>query len=201
MTESYRPGHDHSGAMDSTAAKLAPDAAANELTAPARTFDELYAQHFGFVWRNLRRLGVPDALVEDAAQDTFVVVHRRLADLQPEASAKGWLFGIALRVARDYRRRQKRKPTVSFDADAAPTSAANPFEDIAVAQAGRVLARFLAALDDDRRAVFVLSELEEMSAPEISAVLGTGVNTVYSRLRSARQRFVAFLADVGGCDG
>ena len=122
-------------------------------------------------------------------------------DLEAGASAKGWLFGIALRVARDYRRRQKRKPTVSFDADAAPSSAANPFDDIAVAQAGRVLERFLATLDDDRRAVFVLSELEEMSAPEISTVLGTGVNTVYSRLRSARQRFVAFLADVGGCDG
>jgi RNA polymerase sigma-70 factor (ECF subfamily) len=157
------------------------------------SFEELYARQFNFVWRNLRRLGVPAALVEDATQDTFVVVHRRLADLRPDASPTGWLFGIAWRVARDYRRRLHRKPAVSLDVDTQASDARGPFEQAASAQAGRVLERFLQTLDPDRRAVFVLAELEGMSAPEIGQALSAPVNTVYSRLRTARERFVTFL--------
>jgi RNA polymerase sigma-70 factor (ECF subfamily) len=201
MTERRSSGHDQSGAMDSTAAKFPRDAAAPPPTpatpATVPSFDELYAQHFAFVWRNLRRLGVPQVQVEDAAQDTFVVVHRKLGDLRPEASAKGWLFAIAAHVARDYRRKQRRKPTMSLDADIVTSAERSPFENVAAAQASDALERFLGTLDDDRRAVFVLAELEEMSAPEMSEALGVGVNTLYSRLRNARQRFVAFLADEG----
>jgi RNA polymerase sigma-70 factor (ECF subfamily) len=188
--------------MNSTAGKLPFDAAPGELLrSPPWTFDELYSQHFGMVWRNLRRLGVPPALVEDAAQDTFIVVHRRLADLRTDASAKAWLFGIALRVARDYRRTQKRKPTVNLDTESALSPRSGPFENAATAEAGRVVQRFLASLDDDKRAVFVLAELEEFSAPEISDALGVGVNTIYSRLRVARERFVDFLQLEGAAHG
>jgi RNA polymerase sigma-70 factor, ECF subfamily len=183
--------------MDSTAEKLAlpidpPQTGAGVDTS---SFDQLYTRHFDFVWRSLRRLGVASGLVDDAAQDTFVVVHRRLGDLRPDASAKAWLFGIALRVARDYRRTARRKPSTSLDVETAPGDSRDPFEDAAVAQAGRVLERFLATLDDDRRAVFVLAELEGLTAPEIGDAVGANVNTVYSRLRVARQRFVEFLAE------
>jgi RNA polymerase sigma-70 factor, ECF subfamily len=157
-------------------------------------FDALYTQHFGFVWRNLRRLGVSDALADDAAQDVFVVVHRRLGDLQPDASIKGWLFGIALRVAHDYRRTKKRKPTVSYEVDSTCSSDRSPAEHAESADAARLLRDFLDTLDDDKRAVFVLAELEELSAPEMSLTLGVGVNTIYSRLRVARERFVDFIA-------
>jgi RNA polymerase sigma-70 factor (ECF subfamily) len=158
-------------------------------------FDALYGEHFSFVWRSLRRLGVHPSWVEDAAQDTFLVVHRRLTDLRPDASAKAFLFGIALRVARDYRRRAQRKHAQSLDAEREISPASSPYERAAKAEAVRKLEGFLDNLDDDRRAVFVLSELEGMTAPEISQALGANQNTVYSRLRSARERFVAFAAE------
>jgi RNA polymerase sigma-70 factor, ECF subfamily len=158
-------------------------------------FDALYGEHFNFVWRSLRRLGVHPSWVEDAAQDTFLVVHRRLSDLRPDASAKAFLFGIALRVARDYRRRAQRKHAQSLDVEKEISHASGPYERAAKAEALRKLEGFLNSLDDDRRAVFVLSELEGMTAPEISQALGANQNTVYSRLRSARERFVAFASE------
>jgi RNA polymerase sigma-70 factor (ECF subfamily) len=138
---------------------------------------------------------VPTALVEDATQDAFVVVHRRLADLRPDASEKAWLFGIAMRVASDYRRTQRRKGAVSFDPESAPTRDASPFESTLKAQAVQKLETFLATLDEEKRAVFVLGELEGMSAPEMAEALSANVNTIYSRVRLARERFVEFLAN------
>jgi len=164
----------------------------------AHEFDALYAEHFNFVWRSLRRLGVHPSWVEDAAQDTFLVVHRRLSDLRPDASAKAFLFGIALRVARDYRRRAQRKHAVSLDVEKELSQLSGPFERTAKAEAVRKLEGFLATLDEDRAAVFVLSELEGMTAPEISQALNANQNTVYSRLRSARERFIAFAAEGAG---
>jgi RNA polymerase sigma-70 factor, ECF subfamily len=166
----------------------------------AHDFDVLYGEHFNFVWRSLRRLGVHPSWVEDAAQDTFLVVHRRFSDLRPEASAKAFLFGIALRVARDYRRRAQRKHAVSLDVEREISQLSGPFERTAKAEAVRKLERFLATLDEDRAAVFVLSELEGMTAPEISQALHANQNTVYSRLRSARERFIAFAAEGAGHD-
>jgi RNA polymerase sigma-70 factor (ECF subfamily) len=186
--------------MNSAAHKL-PLEAPTAARAAARGFDELYGRYFDFVWRSLRRLGVPEAQVEDAAQDSFVVVHRRIADLRPDASEKAWLFGIAMRVARDYRRTLRRKGATSFDADTATSREVSPFERTAKAEAARALERFLGALDDEKRAVFVMAELEGMTAPEISEASDTNLNTVYSRLRGARERFVAFLATEGGGHG
>ena len=181
--------------MDSAANNLDLDASTKApSTGSSLSFDDLYNQQFDFVWRSLRRLGVAPGLVDDATQDAFIVVHRRLSDLRSDASAKAWLFGIALRVAHDYRRSARRKPSQSFDIDTMTSQGKSPFDNTARAQAGRALERFLATLDDDRRAVFVLAELEELSAPDISEALGTGVNTIYSRLRAARERFAAFVA-------
>jgi RNA polymerase sigma-70 factor (ECF subfamily) len=184
------------------------NASANSLTqecaaaAPAaRSFHALYNQHFDFVWRSLRRLGVRPAAVEDAVQDTFIVLHRRLEDLRSDASAKAFLFAIALRVSRDYRRSAQRKATERIDEDALVTLDAGPFERTAKAEAARALERFLATLDDDKRAVFAAAELEGMTAPEISEALSVPVNTVYSRLRLARERFLAFLTSEGGRHG
>lgn len=168
-----------------------------EASAAGPSFEELYAGQFDFVWRNLRRLGVPEAAVEDAVQDTFLVVHRRLSDLRADASPRAWLFSIALRVAHDYHRRVRRKPVVAFDAERQAGSDEGPFEHTAAAQAARALRSFLASLDEGKRAVFVLAELEQMSAPEMSQALGIGVNTIYSRLRGARERFLQFLEQHG----
>ena len=72
------------------------------------TPEHVFVHHFDFVWRSLGRLGVPPEGIEDAAQDVFLVVHRRLADFEGRSSLTTWLYGIALRVARDHRRRQRR---------------------------------------------------------------------------------------------
>jgi RNA polymerase sigma-70 factor (ECF subfamily) len=160
-----------------------------------RGFDVLYEQHFDFVFRCLLRLGVAPAHAEDAAQDVFIVLHRRLADLRPDASERGFLFAIASRVARDHRRKQARHSGVSLSDDTpARAGTGNPFEAAAQAQAARLLEHFLATLDEEQRAVFMLIELEGLSAPEIAHALSIKLNTVYSRLRLARERFMRFLS-------
>lgn len=154
-------------------------------------FPELYSNHFDLVWRALRSLGVPEHQVEDALQEVFLVVHRRLADFEARASFKTWLYGIVLGVARNARRTERRKggatPLVLEPeiADGAP----DPHDDAVAAEALRQVSEALEDLSDARREVFVLAELEEMSAPEIARTLGINVNTVYSRLRCARIAF------------
>lgn len=186
--------------MDSAVRKVGVTAAPVQADAK-RDFAALYAEHFAFAWRTLRRLGVQEAMLEDAAQDTFIVLHRRLRDLRPEASAKAFVFGIAQRVAHDYRRTAQRKGTQSLDADREETSDDGPFDQAAKAQGRRQLERFLASLDEAKRAAFVLTELEQWSAPEIAEALNENVSTVYSRLRSARELFVLFLAREGASRG
>ncbi|HEX7669674.1 MAG TPA: sigma-70 family RNA polymerase sigma factor [Polyangiaceae bacterium] len=151
-------------------------------------FSAIYEAYFDFVWRSLRRLGVPEATLDDAAQDVFVVVHRRLPEFEARSTVKTWLFGIVVRVVATHRRAAARRPTEPLDdAPAAPGSA--PEELTEAREAAHLVRKLLEELTDDRRAVFVLTELEQMSAPEISAALGVNLNTVYSRLRAARHDF------------
>ncbi len=154
------------------------------------TFDDVYDNHFSFVWRTVRRLGVPRHAVDDAVQEVFVVVHRRLADFEGRSSVKTWLTGITLRVASEHRRRARKNPTADVDAETLHAGPERRPDDAATkAEALRVLHGILDQMDDDRRDVFVMAELEEMTVPEIAESLGTNVNTVYSRLRTARQEF------------
>lgn len=183
--------------MNASADRLVGERATHDVPT-ARSFQALYNQHFDFVWRSLRRLGVREASVEDAVQDTFIVVHRRLGDLRADASAKAFLFAVALRVAHDYRRSMQRKSAESLNEELSTSNDVGPFERTAKAEATRVLERFLDSLDDNKRAVFISAELEGMTAPEISEALTVPLNTVYSRLRGAREHFVAFLASQGG---
>src|SRR5437773_399542 len=156
-------------------------------------FTALYEAEFAYVWRSLRRLGVSDAQLDDATQDVFLVVYRRLSDFESRSKLRTWIFGIVLRVASTYRRTAARRPTEPLDEHAAAREAS--VEDLADrAVAGHLLRRLLDDLDDERRAVFVLAELEQMTAPEIAAALGVNLNTVYSRLRSARRDINAAVA-------
>ena len=160
----------------------------------AHEFEVVYEQHFDFVWRSLRRLGVRDALLDDAAQDVFVVVHKRLGEFEGRSSLKTWLFGVALRVARNYRRTAQRRDAESLPENVVDTHSPGPHEVTAQAEAVRTLHALLDALSDERRAVFVMMELEQMSAPEVADALGVNLNTVYSRLRKARSEFETALA-------
>lgn len=165
------------------------------------TFDELYTRYFDLVWRLVRRFGVQPALVEDAAQDTFIVVHRRLESLRPDASPKAFVVAIALRVANDYRRTARRKGASSIDEAELAALDGSPYDMVLRAQCGQLVASFLDGLAAEQRAVFVLAELEGMTAPEISELLSVNLNTVYTRLRAARQRFVSFLDAQGDRHG
>lgn len=187
-----RPVAGHSPAVLTVEAVTAPVAPLD--------FDAVYRAHFAFVWRNLRRFGVASAHLDDAAQECWVVVHRRLATFEGRSSLRTWLAGIALRVASDHRRWRRRKdPHVPLD-DEPEFAAVGPSPEASMerAQAALILDRLLDSIPEERRAVFALSELEQMSAPEVSEALGIPVNTVYSRLRVARAEFEAAASRLRG---
>jgi RNA polymerase sigma-70 factor (ECF subfamily) len=153
------------------------------------TFEHAYEQYFDLVWRNLRRLGVAEAALDDALQDVFVVVHRRLTDFERRSSLKTWIFGITLRVASEYTRRGRRaERTLALD-DELSDHKPDPHEQNVQREAAELLYRVLDELDEDKRAAFVLAELEEMSMAEIATAVGANVNTVASRVQAARRQF------------
>ena len=154
-------------------------------------FAVVYEQHFDFVWRSARRLGVPEASVDDVVQDVFVTVYRRLNEFEGRSQLKTWIFGILRHTISDLRRGQRRKPTSALDQEPADGRGLSP-QDAAVRTEGfKLLHEALASLPDDQREVFVLAELEQLSSPEIASALDVNLNTVYSRLRAARQEFEA----------
>jgi RNA polymerase sigma-70 factor (ECF subfamily) len=155
----------------------------------------VHAEHVEHVWRSLQRLGVREPDLEDALQEVFVVVHRRLHTFDESSRMTTWLFGIALRVAAAYHRRayRRREQLVEDAARYDESPARNPEEDAALGQARQRVTEILDAMDLEKRAVFVMFELEELAAPEIALQLGIPVGTVYSRLDAARRDFARSL--------
>ena len=180
--------------MASFAQALAPAHPADDGTVPA--FDTVYTAHVAFVWRVLRTFGVPEAQIEDAVQDVFVVVHRRLGEWQGKAAITTWLFAIARRVASGHRRRAGKhtEPLAKAPAEALvddQPGGGDPFAEMSRAQAAATVMGILEQLDGDKRIVFALVELEQLSVPEVARMLDLNLNTAYSRLRLARQAFEA----------
>lgn len=153
------------------------------------SFDVVYEAHAGFVWRVLRGMGVSDAAIEDAVQDVFVVVHRRLAEFDGLGSLKTWLFQIAYRTACAYRRKLRRTGDHEPFEDRVESRGRTPAEEVERREMLSLVTHLLDGLDDDQRAVLVLADIEEMTAPEIAVVTSTPLNTVYTRLRRARAAF------------
>ena len=141
------------------------------------------------MWRALRHLGVSEANVEDASQDVFVVVFRRLTDFRGDSSIKTWLYGICVRVASEYRRRAHIVHEVPAAEPPALAEPAQQDEQLEKRQSLERLARILDQLDDEKRAVFVLYELEELTMTEVAKAVDCPLQTAYSRLHAAR-RFV-----------
>ena len=161
-----------------------------DFAARAATVATLYLEYAGFVRRVLRVHGVGIWCVEDAVQDVFLVAFRRFDDFVPRASHKTWLCAIATRIARDHRRRVSRKGgLLGLEENDVACARADSYAATAAAQALRAIERQLDSLDDGRREVFILAQIEQMTAPEIAKTLSVKLNTVYSRLRSARREF------------
>ena len=156
----------------------------------------IYRDQFGFVWRSLRGLGFGESEAEDLAQEVFLVARRRLPDFDHARPLRPWLFGILRRVAADHRRsatRSERRLQLLPQPSASPGP--SPEQRIAQAEAASFVEGFLATLDESRRAIFLLSEAEGLSGTEIAEALGLNRNTVYTRLRAARQQFAAAIAE------
>jgi RNA polymerase sigma-70 factor (ECF subfamily) len=158
-------------------------------------FDTLYEENLKYIWRATRRLGVDPADSDDVVQEVFVVAHRRLPEFEGRAELRTWLYKILVRVVRHYFRSQQRKPghrpaATLDELEALRDPHGNgPAEAVERQDAVRVLDGLLARLDAQKREVFVLAEIEQLSAVAIAEILGENVNTIYSRLRSARQEF------------
>ena len=178
-----------------------PPGGLSQAHAPALDFDALYEELFPFAWRTVRRLGVPEAAADDAVQDVFLVVHRRLGDYNGQTPVKYWLLGIITRVVADHRRTYFRKDArnvpPAVDKDGAETMVSPdpaPSDQAEQAETFRLVMTLLDELDKDKREVLVLAQLEEMTSVEIAECLGLNINTVYGRLRAARQAFDAAYA-------
>lgn len=157
---------------------------------PARLATVVKA-HLPFVWRVLRRRGLSPTEADDAAQQVFMVLHRKI-DAVNEGAEKAFLFRTAHLVAQDVyraRRRDLERTDDGADTETLSSSAANPEDLLDRSQARAVLDMLLAKLSEERRTVFVLYELEQMELAEIAEVMETPVGTVASRLTRARADF------------
>lgn len=172
-----------------TVASLPIDRDAADLWSARPSFEQTYTEYFDFVWLSLRRLGVAPAQLDDAAQDVFVVVHRRLPEFEFRSELKTWLFAIALRTARSYRRQAR--PVAADGLEQLAGAGPSPHEALAQQEALRVMDAILAGMDEERRVLFIMVELEQMAVPDAAQVLGLKLNTAYSRLRLAREEFNA----------
>lgn len=153
--------------------------------APAE-FLAVYRAHSVFVWHALRLCGVPDSALEDAAQDVFVVVHRRLHEFEGRAKVRTWIFEIARRVAARHRDRVRRHAS---RLEELPELAGPDDPDAALDRtlAADILREFVGTLDEDRLRVFILAEFGQLRGREIAETLDVNLNTVYARLRSAHK--------------
>jgi RNA polymerase sigma-70 factor (ECF subfamily) len=155
------------------------------------SFQEIFKTYSAFVWRVLLRLGVAEADVEDVAQEVFVGVHRNLPRFEGRCSLRTWVYGICHRRAVDYRRRAHTRHEIATDEPPDAGTDASQEDGIDLKSARAQLAQMLDSLDDDKRAVFVLFEIEQVPMEEVAEIVGCPLQTAYSRLYAARRKIDA----------
>jgi RNA polymerase sigma-70 factor (ECF subfamily) len=159
----------------------------------------LYVEHFQYVWRQLRRLGIGEADLPDVTHDVFVIVHRRLPSFDRARPVRPWLFGVLFRVAADHLRLSRRTREV-LPANVLDPEDPGPRPDEALLdrQTRAVASQALAVLDERLRSVLLMHDLGDLDVGEIAAALQIPAKTVYTRLRVARTRFAAAAARLAG---
>lgn len=161
------------------------------------SFEAVFRAHAPYVWRLLRRLGVPEADAEDACQEVFLVVHKKLAGVRAGSPLRTWIYAIATRIASEQRRRPYRREELTGDDLPEGTAPANQEDEVDRRRALDRLDFALEKLDHDKRAVFVLFEIEEMPMNEVAAAVGCPLQTAYARLYAARRIVQAEMAGTG----
>ncbi|HLV22251.1 MAG TPA: sigma-70 family RNA polymerase sigma factor [Polyangiaceae bacterium] len=149
---------------------------------------QIFKDYAPFIWRTLRHMGVRDSDVPDVCQEVFLAVHRKLEGFEGRSSLRTWLYGICMRVASDHRRRAYMRRELPVSEPPARREEATQHDDYQRGQARQLLLRILDELDDDKRAVFVLYEIEEMPMKDVAEALGCPLQTAYSRLHAARKQ-------------
>src|SRR4051812_48523239 len=181
--------HSRRGSTRTMSSAASPPGEVLELSSVYRRYGE-------FVWVSLQHLGIRPADLEDIAQEAFIVVHRRLHTFDASGQMTTWLFGICMRLASNYRRRRRWKVEVLSGerTDERPASSMLSDELLIRREEREFADRMLNKLDIDKRAVFVLFEIEGLSHAEISSLMNIPVGTVYSRLHAARRKLQKLLA-------
>ena len=155
------------------------------------SFVDVYRTYFNFVWSITRCLGVDRAEQDDIVQEIFVIIYKRLETIEQPESLRSWIYGIIRRTACRYHRAKRTRlintETMNLEPEVRQPEWCTPQIIAEQSEQVRLIWSFLEKIDAPKREVFILTEVEEMTAPEIAAAIGVPLNTVYSRLRAARQ--------------
>ena len=155
------------------------------------SFPRVYQKYFDFVWTSARSLGVGPDAIDDVVQEAFIVINDRLHTLREPAALRSWIYGITRRVVSTHHRMQRSARITTgtrlIEPELTVAEWPTPEQLTEQSEQSKLLWSLLSTLDASRREVFVLAELEEMSAPEIATATNIPLNTVYSRLRVARK--------------
>lgn len=160
-------------------------------------FESIYRQYFDFVWSSVRRLGVNPAATDDIVQEVFIVIHSRLHTLEDPKALRSWIYGIVRRTVSNYHRsrRVKEASGAAFAVESSMLPLPRTPSDLAEQNDKvKLLFSLLEELDEPKREVFMMAELDELTVPEIAEILEIPLNTAYSRLRTAREAFERALA-------
>ena len=149
-------------------------------------FRKLFDEHAAYIWRSLRYLGVPDSDLPDQCQEVLLVVHRKVADFDGRSTLRTWIYGICVRVASGFRRKAHVRREIVYEEP--PQGSYEPGQEahLSAKQAKQRLHQALDQLDEQKRAVFVLYEIEGLSMNQVVQATGCPLQTGYSRLRAAR---------------
>lgn len=164
---------------------------------PPASITTLVRTHADLVFRNLHRLGVSAADAPDLLQETFLVVHRRWSDYDRSQPIEAWLWGIALGLVRNHRRKTVHRALnerLARKEESLGASTQTPEDELKRARQRRDIEAAINALDPEKRAVFVMFEMEGLSGQAIAEALGVPVGTVHSRLFAARKELTLALA-------
>jgi len=164
-------------------------------------FEAVFEAELGYVWTSLRRLGVQPRDLEDVAHEVFLKAYGSFSSYDPTRPIRPWLFAFAFRFASDYRRLARHGTELYGDDEPAPDDQLDAEHALVQRQRELLVTRALESVDIDRRAVFVLHELDEQPMPVVAQLLGIPLNTGYSQLRTAREEFTTALRRLDRAQG